>query len=141
LDGNALTSRSLTEISIEWRVERGLDLRTTVFYPVATFSKRRRGDFMAEQPSGKRPVKVDKDLLAILCCPETKLDVTLADDALISKMNDAVSRGALKNKAQKPVTELLDGGLIRVDRKILYPIREDIPVMLIEEGIPLDQIL
>lgn len=94
-----------------------------------------------EQPSGKRPVQIDKDLLAILCCPETKLDVTLADEALISKMNEAVSRGALKNKAQRPVTEMLDGGLIRSDRKILYPIREDIPVMLIEEGIPLDQVL
>jgi hypothetical protein len=34
---------------------------------------------MAEQPSGKRPVQVDKDLLAILCCPDTKLDVSLAD--------------------------------------------------------------
>ena len=96
---------------------------------------------MAEQPSTKRPVKVDKDLLSILCCPETKLDVSLADDALINKINDAVNRGVLKNKIHKPVTELLDGGLIRSDRKILYPIREDIPVMLIEEGIPLDQIL
>lgn len=94
---------------------------------------------MAEQ-SGKRAAQVDKDLLAILCCPETKLDVSLADEALISKVNDAVSRGALKNRAQKPVTELLDGGLIRSDRKVLYPIREDIPVMLIEEGIPLEQI-
>jgi uncharacterized protein YbaR (Trm112 family) len=96
---------------------------------------------MVEQPSGKRPVQVDKDLLAILCCPETKLDVSLADEALISKINDAVSRGALKNRAQKPVTELLDGGLVRSDRQVLYPIREDIPVMLIEEGIPLEQIV
>ena len=96
---------------------------------------------MAEAQSGKRPVQVDKDLLAILCCPETKLEVTLADDALVNKINDAVSRGELKNKGQKPVTEQLDGGLIRADRKILYPIREDIPVMLIEEGIPLDQVL
>jgi uncharacterized protein len=95
---------------------------------------------MAEQSGQRRPVQVDKDLLAILCCPETKLDVTLADESLIDKMNDAVGRGVLKNKAQKPVTELLDGGLLRSDRKILYPIREHIPVMLIEEGIPLDQI-
>ncbi|HKE62161.1 MAG TPA: Trm112 family protein [Nitrospira sp.] len=95
---------------------------------------------MADQASARRPVQVDKDLLAILCCPETKLDVTLADDALITNLNDAISRGQLKNKAQKPVTDLLDGGLVRSDRKILYPIREDIPVMLIEEGIPLDQI-
>ena len=96
---------------------------------------------MADQSSTRRPVQIDKDLLAILCCPETKLDVSLADDALIGKVNDAVGRGVLKNKAQKSVTEMLDGGLIRADKKILYPIREDIPVMLIEEGIPLDQVL
>jgi len=96
---------------------------------------------MEDRAETKRPVQVDKDLLAILCCPETKLDVSLADEALIMKLNDAVSRGVLKNKAQKLVTELLDGGLIRADRKILYPIREDIPIMLIEEGIPLDGIL
>ena len=96
---------------------------------------------MAEQSSGKRSVQVDKDLLAILCCPETKLDVSLADETLIGKLKDALSRGVLKNRAQKPVTELLEGGLIRSDRKVLYPIREDIPVMLIEEGIPLEQIV
>jgi uncharacterized protein YbaR (Trm112 family) len=36
------------------------------------------------------------------------------------------------------VSEKLDGGLLRADRKILYPVREDIPVMLIEEGIPVE---
>ncbi|HEU4686267.1 MAG TPA: Trm112 family protein [Nitrospira sp.] len=94
------------------------------------------------QDSGgpKRPVHIDKELLAILCCPETKLEVSLAEDSLVEKLNDAVSRGTLKNKANKPVTEPLDGGLIRADRKILYPIREDIPIMLIEEGIPLDEL-
>ncbi len=89
----------------------------------------------------KRPVQLDKDLLAILCCPETKLEVSLADDALIDRLNEVAGRGALKNKAGKPVTELLDGGLIRADRKVLYPIRENIPVMLIEEGIPLDSLV
>ena len=94
---------------------------------------------MSESTGARRPVNIDKDLLAILCCPETKLEVSLADESLIDKLNEAISRGTLKNKAKKPVTEPIDGGLIRVDRKILYPIREDIPVMLIEEGIPLDE--
>ncbi len=85
-------------------------------------------------------MNLDKDLLAILCCPETKQAVALADEPLIQKVNSAIERGALKNKAQKPVTEKLDGGLIRSDNKILYPVREDIPVMLIDEGIPLDQV-
>ncbi|WHZ23616.1 MAG: Trm112 family protein [Nitrospira sp.] len=88
----------------------------------------------------QKKVNLDKDLLAILCCPETKQPVVLADDLVIQKVNGAIDRGELKNKAQKPVTEKLDGGLIRSDNKILYPVREDIPVMLIDEGIPLEQI-
>ncbi|MCE7978164.1 MAG: hypothetical protein DYH03_13705 [Nitrospira sp. NTP1] len=88
----------------------------------------------------QKKVNLDKDLLAILCCPETKQAVVLADDLVIQKVNGAIERGLLKNKAQKPVTEKLDGGLVRSDNKILYPVREDIPVMLIDEGIPLDQI-
>ena len=93
---------------------------------------------MAQRTEARRPVNIDKDLLAILCCPDTKQDVSLADEALIAKLNDAVSHEQLKNRANKPITEHLDGGLIRADRTILYPIREDIPVMLIEEGIPLE---
>ncbi len=81
---------------------------------------------------------IDKDLLAILCCPETKQDVSLAAVSLIADLNARVERGELKNKAGQPVQEKLDGGLVRADGKILYPIRESIPVMLIEEGIPLE---
>ncbi|HET6676413.1 MAG TPA: Trm112 family protein [Nitrospiraceae bacterium] len=93
---------------------------------------------MAEGTTGR--VKIAKDLLAILCCPETKQAVALADDQLIDKLNALIAKGELKNKAKKAVTENLDGGLIRADGKILYPIREDIPVMLIDEGIPLEQV-
>lgn len=85
-------------------------------------------------------MSIDKDLLAILCCPETKQPVSEADAALVKKLNDVAARGGLKNKGKKSVTEPLDGGLVRADRKILYPIRENIPVMLIEEGIPLEQV-
>ena len=63
-----------------------------------------------------------------------------ADAALVKKLNEAVARGELMNKGNKPVVEQLEDGLVRADLKILYPIRENIPVMLIEEGIPLDQI-
>lgn len=85
-------------------------------------------------------MSISKDLLAILCCPETKLPVMMADAVLIKKLNEAVARGGLMNAGKKPVAEQLQDGLVRTDLKILYPIRENIPVMLIEEGIPLDQI-
>lgn len=83
---------------------------------------------------------LDKDLLAILCCPETKQSVTLADAALIQRLNEAIKGRLLKNTGKQLVTEPVEGGLLRADSKILYPIREDIPVMLIEEGIPLEQV-
>jgi uncharacterized protein YbaR (Trm112 family) len=31
----------------------------------------------------------------------------------------------------------IDGGLLRSDRKVLYPIRQNIPIMLIDQAIPL----
>jgi uncharacterized protein YbaR (Trm112 family) len=85
-------------------------------------------------------MSIDNELLAILCCPETKQPVSLADSSLIKKLNDRAAQGGLKNRGNKAVTQPLDGGLIRADRKILYPVRENIPVMLIEEGIPLEQV-
>jgi len=85
-------------------------------------------------------MSIDKDVLAILACPETIQSVSLAEESLIQKLNAAVARGEVKNRGKRPVSAELDAGLIRADRKILYPIRENIPVMLIEEGIPLEQI-
>ena len=93
---------------------------------------------MAETKDFSGKVNIDQELLAILCCPETKQDVVIANDALIARLNDRIAKRELKNKAGQPVSEKLDGGLIRADKKILYPIREDIPVMLIEEGIPIE---
>jgi uncharacterized protein YbaR (Trm112 family) len=95
------------------------------------------------EPGRESPAKVniDKDLLSILCCPETKQDVALAPDSVIAGLNDRIVKGEVKNKAGQVVTERMDGGLLRADKKILYPIREDIPVMLIDEGIPMEGLL
>lgn len=96
---------------------------------------------MGDTHTSTGKVNIDKDLLAILCCPETKQDVSVAAEAVIGRLNELIMNGALKNKGGQTVSEKLDGGLLRADRKILYPIREDIPVMLIEEGIPLEGII
>lgn len=86
-------------------------------------------------------LSIDKDLLTILCCPETKQPVSVAEAALIQRINAAIARGQVTNKGMKPVSTPLEGGLIREDRKMLYPIRAHIPTLLIEEGIPLDHFL
>ena len=80
---------------------------------------------------------IDPGLLKILCCPETHQPVTEADTALVADLNSRIDKGVLKNCSGKAVGDKLDGGLLRQDRQVLYPIRNRIPVMLIEEAIPL----
>jgi uncharacterized protein YbaR (Trm112 family) len=78
---------------------------------------------------------IDPDLLKILCCPETHQEVRLAEPALIDKLNGQIAAGKLANRAGQPVKEAIEGGLIRADGKLLYPIRQNIPVLLVDEGI------
>ena len=84
---------------------------------------------------------IDPDLLEILVCPEDKTPVHLAEAGLIEKLNAAQKEGRLKNRAGEAVKEAMEGGLVREDGKYLYAILDGIPVMLIEEGIPLEGFL
>ncbi|NUM52624.1 MAG: hypothetical protein HUU46_03170 [Candidatus Hydrogenedentes bacterium] len=83
---------------------------------------------------------VDAELLSILVCPENKTPVALADDALVASANAAIERRTLKNRAGETIEERIDAGLVREDRAYMYPIRDDIPIMLIDEAIPLNQL-
>lgn len=82
---------------------------------------------------------ISEDLLKILVCPETKAPVRTAPEGLVASLNSLIERRSLKNRAGRAVEEKLDGGLLRTDGKILYPVRSDIPIMLIEEGIEVAQ--
>lgn len=85
---------------------------------------------------------IDKDLLNILACPETKKDLEEAGPDVIDKVNAAIREGRVRNKAQEKVTHPIEGGLFRAgDRSCLYPVRENIPVLLVEELILLDGIV
>jgi uncharacterized protein YbaR (Trm112 family) len=80
---------------------------------------------------------IDKELLNILACPETKEPVALADQALIDDLNRRIERGEVVNRGGKKVEKKIDAGLVRQDGAYLYPIEDDIPIMLIDEAIPL----
>ncbi|MFW5960454.1 MAG: Trm112 family protein [Chitinivibrionales bacterium] len=78
---------------------------------------------------------VKPELMNILCCPETKQDLYEADEKTVELLNKRIAKGEVVNRSGRKVTEKIDGGLIRSDDKYLYPVRADIPVMLIDEGI------
>jgi len=78
---------------------------------------------------------IAQNLLAILCCPETKQDIRLLEPTVVEQLNHRIEKRELKTKGGQPVTETIDGGLLRNDGTVVYPIRDQIPIMLIEEGI------
>ena len=80
---------------------------------------------------------VDPELLRILVCPDTHQPLTEADEALVARVNEAIAAGTARTVEDRPVEEPIEGGLLREDGQVLYPVREDIPVLLIEEGIRL----
>jgi uncharacterized protein YbaR (Trm112 family) len=83
---------------------------------------------------------LDAELLALLVCPETHQDVTLATQGEITRLNEAICAGQVRNVAGKEVDQPLEGALIRIDRAIAYPIKDKIPVMLVSEGLVISKI-
>ncbi len=83
---------------------------------------------------------VDPELLEILVCPETHQPVRPAEDELLSRLNEAIRSGGVTNRGGNAVDDPVEEGLVREDNKVLYPVREDIPIMLIDEAIELDEL-
>ena len=82
---------------------------------------------------------MDEKLLEIMCCPESHQPLAKAGVGLIEDLNKRIQAGTLVDRVDEKVTESIDGGLVREDGKILFPIRQNIPVMLIDQGIPLGE--
>ena len=80
---------------------------------------------------------VDPELLEILVCPETKQPVAPASAELLERLNEGIRSGRVRNRGGELVGSELSEGLVREDGRILYPVDDGIPVMLIEESIEL----
>ena len=83
---------------------------------------------------------LDPELLALLVCPQTLQDVTLATPEEIARLNEAIAHGQVKTVEGKATTQSLEAALIRIDRAVAYPIRDGIPVMLVPEGLAIAQV-
>jgi len=83
---------------------------------------------------------IPPELLAMIRCPEDHSRLALADDALLAKLNAAVRGGRLVNRGGQKVEKPLDGALVRADGQVAYPIVDEIPILLVDEGIRLAEV-
>jgi uncharacterized protein YbaR (Trm112 family) len=75
--------------------------------------------------------------LKILCCPETRQALSWADSRLLDTVNSRIRAGQQTNRVGQPVNDPVRQGLLRADHRVLYPVRDGIPILLVDEGLPL----
>ncbi len=80
---------------------------------------------------------IAESFLKLLCCPEDLSPLAGAEAPLVERLNAAIARRELRNKAGRVLETAAEGFLVRADGKVAYPIVDQIPVLLIEEGIEL----
>ena len=86
------------------------------------------------------PTQLSSEFIELLRCPESRTRLAPADSALLARLNSAIDQRRLKNKIGQTIETPLEGALVREDRTVCYPIVQDIPILLAEEGILLDQL-
>jgi len=81
---------------------------------------------------------IDRDLLEILACPDTRQSLAMAAEDLLAVLNERIAAGTVETVGGAAVTEPLTEGLVRKDGQIVYPVRDGIPVLLVDEGLPVE---
>ncbi len=78
---------------------------------------------------------LDAQLLALLVCPATHQELALAGPAEVERILQAVRDGEVRTVAGKEAEPIFEGALVRRDGTVAYPVRDGIPVMLVEEAL------
>ncbi len=83
---------------------------------------------------------IDADLLQILCCPTSKTPVEMVGRERLGRLNVAIAAGYVRYTDGATVDEALDEALVTTDGRTVYRIDDGIPVMLVDRGIPTNQV-
>jgi uncharacterized protein YbaR (Trm112 family) len=83
---------------------------------------------------------IDGKLLEILCCPVSKIPLTRLSAARLKKLNEAIIAGEVQYVRGEVVAQPLREALITEDSKVIYPVVDEIPILLEERGIGTTQL-
>ena len=78
---------------------------------------------------------MQQEFSSLLRCPENRSALAVIDDAMLHDINAAIRARRLVNRSGRRVEQPIDGGLMRAEGDLLYPIVDQIPVLLRDEAI------
>ena len=85
-------------------------------------------------------MSIDGKLLEILCCPVSKTPLIRLPASKLDKLNRAISVGEVLYVHGEAVEDELREALITEDSKVIYPVMDNIPILLEEQGIGTTQL-
>ena len=78
---------------------------------------------------------MDSRLLEILCCPITRRPLACLDANTLTLINTAITDGKVRNHGGISLDKPLSAALVTPEGDLVYPVRDDVPILLEEECI------
>lgn len=81
---------------------------------------------------------IDQEFIDLLRSPDTRKPLRRADNSVLEKVNKLIGSGSARTRAGEAVSDPLTEGLVPEGESVIYPIRDDIPILLATEAIPFE---
>ena len=85
--------------------------------------------------NANQPAMISRELLLMLRCPETLQELSEASPELLAAVETRRKAGRLHHPSGKTVEGSFESLLVRQDARIAYPVRDGIPLLLLDEAI------